>query len=368
MKNIIPLLLLVLILGTLNIEAIAQSFELKKDSLYSSILQETREFWIYLPSELVKNKQKQERYPVLYVLDGDTHAQAVSGMIQYLSEQNSNQIFPKLMVVFVKNTNRTRDFTPYKVQTSAMLPEVMAKETGGGDKFLEVFKNEIIPYIDQNYPTSAYRAISGHSLGGLFVLSLLAQQPDLFEDYLVMDPSLWYDEGNYAQLLLKQFEQHDLSEKSMFIAVANTLGIDHLEDALKSKSPFADHQRNIYVFCQALQQNQKPSLNFSYKYYLKDDHGSVPFIGIYEGLRKIFESYQLSYYQVSNPFFDPETDILNIFEGLSKKIKTPLKISIDELNLFDIFYQINQDKEGQKKLRNLYKKMYPKQYEKLTEL
>jgi predicted alpha/beta superfamily hydrolase len=368
MKNIIRLVLLVLIVGTLNLKASAQSFELKKDSLYSSILQETRELLIYLPSELVKKEQKQERYPVLFVLDGDTHAQAVSGMIQYLSEQNSNQIFPKMMVVFIKNTNRTRDFTPYKAQTSAMLPEVMAKETGGGDKFLEVFKNEILPYIEQNYPTSAYRAISGHSLGGLFVLSILAQQPDLFEDYLVMDPSLWYDEGKYAQYMIQQLDQHDLSDKSLYIAAANTLGVDQLQDALYTKSPFADHQRNIYIFCESLQQNPNFSLNFFFKYYPKDDHGSVPFIGMYEGLRKIFEPYQLSYYQVSNPLFDPERDILKFFEGLSHKIKTPVKISLEDLNLFDTFYQINQDKEGQKKLRNLYKKMYPKQYEKLTEL
>jgi uncharacterized protein len=364
MKKIIYLLILLVSSELVQ----AQQFELKKDSLYSSILHETRELLIYLPSELVKKEQKQERYPVLYVLDGDTHAQAVSGMIQYLSEQNSNQIFPKMMVVFVKSTNRTRDFTPYKVQTSAMLPEVMANETGGGGKFLEVFKNEILPYIDQNYPTSAYRAISGHSLGGLFVLSILAQQPDLFEDYLVMDPSLWYDEGKYAQFMLKQFDHHDLSDKSLYIAAANTLGVDHLEDALYTKSPFADHQRNIYIFCQSLHQKHNLSLDFSYKYYTKDDHGSVPFIGIYEGLRKIFEPYQLSYYQVSNLLFDPERDILKIFEGLSEKIKTPLKISLEDLNLFDTFYQINEDKEGQKKLRNLYKKLYPKQYETLTEL
>jgi len=243
----------------------------------------------------------------------------------------------------------------------------MAKETGGGEQFIQVIKNEIIPFIDKKYPSSVYRAISGHSLGGLFVLSILAQHPTLFEDYLVMDPSLWYDEGNYSKYLLEKINQHDLTNKSLFIAIANTLGVDHLDDAVNSNSPFAEHQKNISVFCKTLNQRNLSKLHFSYNYYTKDDHGSVPFIGIYDGLRKIFEPYQLSYYQVSNPLFDPEIEISKHFENLSSKIKTPIKISIEDLNLFDIFYQINQDQDGRQKLRNFYKKLYPSEFEALSQ-
>ncbi len=117
------LIILIFFLGTPRI-LVAQSTGIP------SILKEKRSLMVYLPKEFTSKKNSQIKYPVLYVLDGESNYLAITGMVQYLMEVNGNRIFPKMIIVFVANTNRTRDLTPYKTRASAILPQQMADETG----------------------------------------------------------------------------------------------------------------------------------------------------------------------------------------------------------------------------------------------
>lgn len=83
------------------------------DSIQSKILNEQRKIWIYVPnSGQVDSKQ---RFPVLYLLDGDAHFYSVVGMVQQLSQVNGNTICPEMIVVGIPNSDRTRDLTPTHV-------------------------------------------------------------------------------------------------------------------------------------------------------------------------------------------------------------------------------------------------------------
>ena len=76
------------------------------DSLQSNILGEQRKVWVYVPDGA------NQKYPVVYLLDGDAHFYSVVGMIQQLSSVNGNTMCPKMIVVGIPNTDRTRDLTP----------------------------------------------------------------------------------------------------------------------------------------------------------------------------------------------------------------------------------------------------------------
>ncbi len=84
----------------------------KKDSIYSKLLHEKREIWIHLPGSANGSLFKSQRYPVVYLLDGDAHFYSVAGMIHQLSEINGNTLFPEMIVVGIPNTDRMRDLTP----------------------------------------------------------------------------------------------------------------------------------------------------------------------------------------------------------------------------------------------------------------
>ena len=68
----------------------------KKDSLYSNILKENRQIVVYVPQN--ENPYIQtDKYPVLYLLDGDILFTKTIGMLEHLSSDYGSERCPKMM-------------------------------------------------------------------------------------------------------------------------------------------------------------------------------------------------------------------------------------------------------------------------------
>ena len=193
---------LILFLAAISIAANAQNEENiligKKTTIFSSILKENRKIWIYNPGQTAINPVADKRYPVVYVLDGDAHFLSTVGMIQQLSQANGNAILPEMIVVGIENTNRLRDLTP-----SLVTSDNNAKV----NPFVNFLETELIPYVDKNYNTAPYRILVGHSLGGLTAIDILTNSPKLFNAYIAIDPSMWYDNEKFLNNTISQITQ-----------------------------------------------------------------------------------------------------------------------------------------------------------------
>lgn len=128
------------------------------------------------------------RYPVLVVLDGDFEFEIAAATARFYAATNR---LPDLIVVGVHNPDRTHDLTPAPVDGFAVPLE--ARNPGGASRFLEFIGDELVPYLDRAYRTAPMRVLVGHSLGGLFAFYSLATRPQLFTGYLVMEPSVWWN-------------------------------------------------------------------------------------------------------------------------------------------------------------------------------
>src|SRR5580765_6801880 len=188
------------------------------DTVKSKILNEDRKVWVYVPNSAPGSVYAKQRYPVVYLLDGDSHFDSVVGMIHQLSSVNANTICPEMIVVGIPNTDRTRDLTPTHVDTDAF------KTSGGGEKFLAFIEKELIPYIDSHYQTTPYRMFVGHSFGGLIVMDALVNHTDLFNTYVAIDPSLWWDKKNLLMSSKKPLTERSFKGKSLYLGIANTMG------------------------------------------------------------------------------------------------------------------------------------------------
>jgi len=259
------------------------------DSLHSTILNETRKIWVYVPP----HTSEKTKYPVLYLLDGDGHFDSVTGMIKQLSTINGNTLTPEMIVVGIPNTDRTRDLTPTHVNI-VFGDSTFSKTSGGGNKFFDFIEQELFPFIEKKYPSTSYKTFVGHSLGGLMVIDALVKRPQLFTNYIAIDPSLWWDN----QLLLKQADsvlsKNKYDGKSLFVAVANTMdeGMD-VKNVTKDTTEVTLHIRSILQFATATDTKKDNGLHFGWKYYSDDDHGSVPLIAEYDALRFLFPWYKL---------------------------------------------------------------------------
>jgi uncharacterized protein len=264
----------------------------KKENIYSKLLNEKREIWVHLPSGANNSLFGSQRYPVLYLLDGDAHFFSVAGMVEQFSEINGNSLCPEMIVVGIPNTNRTRDLTPTR-GTAYTDTTNLVGDSGGGEKFMSFIEKELTPYIDSLYPTAPFRLIIGHSLGGLTVINTLIHHNQIFNAYLAIDPSMWWD----RQALLKQagsaLKQNNFQGKTLFLGIANTMspGMD-TSTVRKDTTGNTLHIRSILLLADALNKEKGNGLRWEDKYYKEDDHGSVPLISEYDGLRFIFAFYE----------------------------------------------------------------------------
>jgi uncharacterized protein len=179
--------------------------------LASIQLNEQRILNIYLPEGYLVNDSI--RYPVIYLLDGsaDEDFIHVAGLVQFCNFPWVN-LLPPSIVVGIANVDRKRDFT---YPTTIVADKKDFPTTGGSAKFIAFLESELQPFIDQKYRTNMEKTIIGQSLGGLLATEVLFKKPQLFDNYLIISPSLWWD----AESLLKQ-DLKALSGKNLKVHIS----------------------------------------------------------------------------------------------------------------------------------------------------
>ena len=256
------------------------------DSLQSDILGEMRKIWVHLPM----NYQEGKKYPVVYVLDGNGHFHSVTGLIKQLST-NGTFVLPEMIVIAIPNTNRSRDLIPTKVDVDYRTGNKLQYDSGGGSVFLDFIEQELIPYVDRTYPTTSFRTYVGHSFGGLSVIHALTTRSHLFDNYLAIDPSFWWDNMAYLETVDSLLSVQDYSNKGLFVGMANTMnGGQNYATVEDDTLATSAHIRSILKFSKSLEKKDN-GLKFEWKYYPQENHRSVPLITEYDGLRFLFDWY-----------------------------------------------------------------------------
>jgi predicted alpha/beta superfamily hydrolase len=318
-------LLLIGVITTANAQTVKNNFVIigKTDSVKSKILNEKRTIWVYLPAGY--DAAAKQRYPVIYLLDADWNFAAFTGMVHELSEVIGNTVVPPMIIVSIPNTDRTRDLTPTNAMSGPDGKKVDDfKTSGGGEKFTSFIKTELMPHIDSAYHTAPYKMLIGHSFGGLTAMNIIINHTDMFNDYIVIDPSMWWDRRKLLMQAQEVFKQKKFEGKNMFLAIANTMpfGMDTLR-VQKDTSGTTAHIRSILELKSILQQNAANGLHWSYKYYDGDSHGSVPLMAEYDGLHFLFSFYNFppgfqSTVTDKNAKIDLETVVSEHYADISK--------------------------------------------------
>jgi len=293
-------------------------------SIYSNILHEKRKVWVSMPDTTSPDGIfYPQRYPVVYLLDADeTHFAQVAVMLRKLGGGSGNLSFPQMILVGIPNTDRTRDLSPTHVASSPALDSFSAAHSGGGENFLAFIEKELIPHIDAAYPAAPYRVLIGHSLGGLMAVYAMVNHPNLFNGYLAIDPSLWWDN----QAILKQAENalSNIAEnKSLFIAIANTMqqGMDTAQ--VQHDTAFNSlHIRSILQLVHTIKPGTQSKLQFGYKYYGDYGHDGVELLGEYDGLQALFAfyGYAFPYGEFFNPQYKGDTLLAAHYKSVSKRM------------------------------------------------
>jgi len=306
------------------------------DSIHSQILGEQRKIWVYVPNNGPGGIYAKKRYPVVYLLDGDAHFYSVVGMIQQLSQVNGNTICPEMIVVGIPNTDRTRDLTPtHMVSDPPFMDSTFLKNSGGGEKFISFIEKELIPHIDSIYPTEPFRMLIGHSFGALTVMNTFTHHTNLFNAYVSIDPSMWWDNKKLLIETKNALATKDFKGTSLFLGIANTMpeGMDTLRIKADTSGD-SRHIRSILELSTYLNGNRQNGLKSRTKYYSEDNHGSVPLIAEYDALHFIFDYYPLKLTRDDYMMMNKEviSKIEKHYNEVSKHLGYTVKIPEDLVN------------------------------------
>jgi len=177
------------------------------DEIQSSQLSEKRILNIYLPEGY--DQDVKTTYPVIYLLDGSANEDFVhiTGLVQFSA---MIQAMPKSIVIGIANMDRKRDFT-FPTTISEDIKDFPT--AGKSERFMAFIEKDLQPYIQQKYRTNTSKTIIGQSLGGLFATEVLLKKPSLFNNYIIISPSLWWDNQSLlarAPELLKALTDKDI--------------------------------------------------------------------------------------------------------------------------------------------------------------
>lgn len=238
----------------------------EKVEFQSKILKDKRALNIYLPIGYSKDSLK--TYPVIYLLDGsmDEDFIHISGLVQFGSF-SWIKIIPESIVVGISNVDRKRDFT---FPTNNKKDKEDFPTTGGSENFINFIDKELQPLIEKKYKTTATKTIIGQSLGGLLATEILFKKPNLFDNYIITSPSLWWDDESLFRYVPKSYN----SEKSIYIAVGK-------EGKIMEKVA-----KKLYDKLQLLQND---NTELYYEFFEKQNHGDALHLAVYNAFEKIFK-------------------------------------------------------------------------------
>ena len=283
--------------------ACAELLAPKHDAIDSQALAQKRTIEVYLPKETEKDPA--QRFETLYVLDGDWNAKIVAETVDFLE---SVGFMPPVIVVSVPNyfddkgvNSRDHDLTP----------TVVANQTrsGGAANFLSFLKNELVPYVNAHYPSNGVNLIHGHSYGGLFLIYTIANDPTLFDGYLILDPAMRWDNYVVSKSLDEKLAATPTRGKAIYIAgrsgaAFKGMGVDSLQPVFTSKAP--------------------PELHWNIIAYPNETHDSLKFKATFDALKFMYRGYDAKQLNV-----DPSEGIIEKGQPLMLQANT---------DRFDIYF------------------------------
>lgn len=179
--------------------------------IYSKHVKEERVINVWIPQ--IPNTVPQA-LPVMYMADGGIKEDFphIANTLEKLIKENKMK---PMILVGIENTQRRRDLTGF---TEVESDKAVAPIVGGSANFRAFIKEELIPEIQSRYNTTSERSVIGESLSGLFVMETFFLDPELFDNYIAFDPSLWWNNHHLVRSAKENLSKFPTSNKKLWFA------------------------------------------------------------------------------------------------------------------------------------------------------
>lgn len=199
-------------------------------TLQSEILGDTREINIWAPPGFEEGRAPGA---ILYLIDGalDQDFKHIAGLGELCALSWTCET---TLIVGIQTKDRQHELTP--PVTDPRFVEGFP-QAGGAADFRRFIAEEVRPFVEARYLPAPRTALMGESLAGLFVTDTLLEAPGMFDDYIAVSPSLWWDAGRTAAAAPQKLAGANLEGRRLYLAVADEggtmqAGVDALRTAM----------------------------------------------------------------------------------------------------------------------------------------
>lgn len=244
------------------------------NAIHSKILAEDRPYWVHLPS----NYDPEKQYPVMYLLDARFNFTYTAGFLEILPFDG---IVKQTILVAIPNTNRLRDLTPTHSDNGLEGKAIeQFEQSGGGEKFLNFIKEELVPQIENEYSTNGHRILAGHSNGGLFSMFAFLEAPEFFQSFIAGDPTLIWDNEILIKRLKERINTPPSSQNTIYISSANNENDPFL--------PVEKMKASQLKFVKLLSNWKSDKFRIKYEHFENENHTTSAFVGMSRGIQFTF--------------------------------------------------------------------------------
>jgi uncharacterized protein len=240
------------------------------------VAEETYVIQVGLPIGYTPSKKS---YPVLYVLDGDKSFGMTKEIADWLMWSKEIKDIIVVGISYGQGmdawwSKRARDYS----HCADTINVNWVKQAGGADNFLKFVKNELFPVINKNYITNQDSiAIMGLSLGGMIGTYILFKQPELFKGYIIIAPSLGWNNNSILKMEDDYSGNHKELNKLVYMAYGS---LDN--NTVLVANPTAE-------FIHTIKMRNYEGLKFISQVFEGEGHISVFSTALTNGLKSIFE-------------------------------------------------------------------------------
>ena len=237
--------------------------QISTDTMVSRHLNENRIITVSLPASYHKNKEK--KYPLLVLLDGDYLFNAFYGALSY---GNYWDEMPETIIVGIhQNKNNERE-------SDCEIDDATGHPIEKGLKFFDFIATELLPNLEKKYRITPFKTIAGHDLTASYLNLFLYKESSPFSAYISLSPEL--ANGMEAQI------PKQLSKTRTPVFYYQSY----------SDKDLKEYQEGIKVLHSNKKKKKNENLHYKQDEFKDASHYSLVLHSIPNALYHIFESYQ----------------------------------------------------------------------------
>lgn len=306
------------------------------DTIHSEKLKQDRVISISLPDSYGKEKNK--KYPLLLLLDGDYLFEPFTGALHF---GNFWDDLPEVIVVGIHQG------MPFDRELESTVDDENGLPFEDGAQFFDFIGVELLPALEKKYAIAPFKIVAGHDVTAGFMNLFLYKDNPLFDAYISISPELPKDmETRIATRL-------DLAKKPVFYYQSTADG-----DSKKMQKLIRTMDTNIKVI-------RNPNLNYHFDDFKNASHYSLVLHSIPNALYHIFGAYQ----PISNAEFQDKIVTLpsdyvgyltKKYDIIEKSFGIKMPIRINDFKAIEAAILKNNAFAEFEQLAILSKKSYPR--------